>query len=153
MTRNQFTYAGPALAMLLAAGGTALVLAQAPAAPGHHETTGQPAAAQAGAMMADQKAMMARMAAGDQKLTGLIAAMNKATGDAKVAAIAAVVTELAAQRTEMQAQMVRMQGGMMDQMMSHMSTMHGAGGMMNRKAPEPAPAPAEPDHAAHHPDK
>jgi hypothetical protein len=91
------------------------------------------------------------MAADDEKLAQLITTMNAAKGDQKVAAIAAVVNELAAQRTRMQAQMMRMQGGMMDQMMSHMAAMHGPGGMMNKKAPEPAAG--EQDHAAHHPEK
>ena len=93
------------------------------------------------------------MAADDQTLAGLLTTMNAAKGDQKVAAIAAVVNELAAQRTRMQAQMMRMQGGMMDQMMSHMAAMHGPGGMMNKKAPEPAAGVGEQDHAAHHPEK
>ena len=96
--------------------------------------------------------MMKMMAADDQKLAGLLTTMNAAKGDQKVAAIAAVINELAAQRTRMQTQM-RMQAGMMDQMMSHMAAMHGPGGMMNKKAPEPPPGVSEQDHAAHHPEK
>ena len=44
-------------------------------------------------------------------------------------------------------------GIVLDQMMSHMTAMHGPGGMMNKKAPEPAAGVSEPDHAAHHPGK
>ncbi len=77
--------------------------------------------------------------------------MNAATGDRKVDAIAAVVTELAAQRKQMQEQM-RMQSGMMEQMMSRMSAMHGSGGMM-QGTPAPKTDATDPDHAAHHPDK
>ena len=94
--------------------------------------------------------MMSRMAADDQKLTELIAAMNAARGDRKVEAIAAVVTELAAQRRQMQEQM-RRQRGMMEHMMSRMSAMHGTGDMM--KTPPPAADPTTTDHEAHHLEK
>ena len=101
-------------------------------------------------MMADHKAMMARMAAADQKLDELVARMNAAKGEQKVAAIAAAVTELATQRREMDAHMLRMQSGMMERMMSHMSAMHGSGGMMKKTA---EPAVGDTDHSAHHPQK
>jgi len=97
--------------------------------------------------------MMKMMAADDEKLAGLLTTMNAAKGDQKVTAIAAVVNELAAQRTRMRTQMMRMQAGMMDEMMSRMAAMHGPGGMMNKKTPEPAAGASEQDHAAHHPDK
>ena len=133
-----------------------IVVAQTPAADGHHEGAAEPSKPPGCAMMAgqtatDQKAMMAKMAGADLKLDMLVAQMNAAMDDEKVAAIAAVVTELAAQRTHMQEQMMRMQGDMMEQMMSRMSAMHGSGGMM-KKTPE---TPKEPtgDHAAHHPEK
>jgi hypothetical protein len=135
---------------------TTVVLAQTPAAGGHHDGAAEQAAPHAGVGMGtqnmpDQKAMMQRMAAADQKLDQLVAKMNAATGDEKVAAIAAVVTELAAQRRQMRA-MMQMQGGMMEQMMMRMSTMHQSGGMM-KKAPEPASGANDKDHAAHHPEK
>jgi|SoiMethySBSTD1v2_1073268.scaffolds.fasta_scaffold00895_37 hypothetical protein len=151
-----------AAALALAAGSTALH-AQTPAAAGHHETAVEPGGAQSGATMADRhqammagrKEMMARMAAADQKLAELVARMNAATGDEKITAITAVVTELAAQRKQMQQQMMAMQTGMMEQMMAHMSAMHGMGGMM-KKAPEPAPQaddPSQTDHRDHHSEK
>ena len=134
MTRKQFndlrSCMRSGLALVLATGAAAVVLAQAPAAPGHHDAAAEPAKTQASGMMADQKAMMAAMAAADQKLTELVARMNAAKGDDKVTAIAAVVTELVAQHQRMHGQM-RMPGG-----------------MMNKTTP-----PAEPkdDHSAHHP--
>ena len=111
------------------------VVGQTPAADGHHDGAAEPArtpmcAMMAGQNMADQKTMMAKMAAADQKLEQLLAKMNAATADQKVAAIAAVVTELAEQRREMQAQMMRMHAGM---------------------APKPTAAESGGDHAAHHP--
>ena len=119
---------------IIVAGAVTVVLAQAPAGGGHHESPGAPAAGPA-TLAPDQQRMMTMMAADDEKLAGLITAMNAAKGDQKVAAIAAVVNELAAQRTRMQTHM-RMQAGMMDRMMSHMATMHGPDGMMNKKGQE-----------------
>src|SRR5262245_10920078 len=92
---------------------------------------------------AERPQMMQNMAAADQKLSELVATMNAATGDKKVEAIAAVVSELVAQRKQMQEQM-RTQGSMMEQMMSRMSAMHGSGGMM-KGTPEPK---TDADHAA-----
>src|SRR6185369_4406055 len=60
--------------------------------------------------------LMAKLAAMDAKVDGLLATMNAASGDAKVDAIAAVVTELAAQRKELR-----------DMVMQGMQAMHGAG--------------------------
>ena len=140
------------IALVAVAATTAVFLAQAPTVGGHNFSSAAPAGAPA-AIAAERQQMMKMMAVDDQKLAGLLTTMNAAKGDQKVAAIAAVVNELAAQRTRMQAQMMRMQGGMMDQMMSHMAAMHGPGGMMNKKAPEPAPGVSDQDHAAHHPEK
>ena len=161
--RKQFSYAighlGAAVALVMAASSTAIVLAQTPTADEHHQTAAEQGKPAPGAMMADrqgmmgdQKEMMARMAAADKKLAELVARMNSAQGDQKVAAMAAVINELVAQRTQMQ-QMMGMQGGMMDQMMSHMSAMHGSEGMAGKKTPEPAKDAGEADHSAHHPDK
>src|SRR6185295_16130537 len=61
--------------------------------------------------------LMAKLTAMDAKVDGLLAAMNAARGDAKVDAIAAVVTELAAQRKELR-----------DMVMQGMHAMHGPGG-------------------------
>ena len=121
-----------ALAAMVAA--AAVVLAQAPAVVNHHNGVTEAVAGQATPSMIERHQMMQRMSAADQKLSELIAAMNAATGDKKVEAIAAVVTELAAQRRQMQEQM-RMQRDMMEQMMSRMAAMPGNSGMM-KKAPE-----------------
>lgn len=139
-----------ALTAVMAAAATALVLAQAPT-DGHHEGLTEPSAGQAAAPTPQRQQMMQNMMAADQKLAELIARMNAATGDRKVDAIAAVVTELAAQRKQMQEQM-RMQSGMMEQMMSHMSGMQGSGGMM-KNTPPPKTDTTDADHGAHHPEK
>ena len=139
------------VAVAAIAGAATVALAQAPVDGGHHQLPVPPVAS-AGTPVPDRHQMMQTMAADDQKLDGLIVIMNMATGDEKVAAIAAVVNELVAQRTRMQMQM-RMQAGMMDQMMSHMAAMQGPGGMMNKKAPDPTPSVSDQDHAAHHPEK
>jgi oligoribonuclease (3'-5' exoribonuclease) len=47
---------------------------------------------------------------------------------------------------------MRMQSGMMEQMMSHMSEMHGSSGMM-KNTPQPKKDTTDADHAAHHPEK
>ena len=101
------------VALVAAAGATAVVLAQAPAGGQHHDSAAAPTAAQAAPASAEGHQMMKAMAAADQRLTELVTKMNAATGDEKVAAIAAVVTELAAQRTNMQ-QMMRSHDGTMD---------------------------------------
>jgi len=63
-------------------------------------------------MMQQHQQMMAEMKASDQKLDELVRAMNAATGDAKVAAMAQVITELVHQQQVMHGRM----GMMMDQM-------------------------------------
>jgi len=131
------------IALATAVLSTTIVLAQSPPA-------GQNDMAAHKQMMAEQKAAMAKMAAADQKLAELVAGMNAATGNEKVSAMAAVVNELVAQRAQMREQM-RMQGGMMERMMSHMSEVHGMGGMI-KKAPANSEAPQS-DHGAHHPEK
>ena len=140
-----------AVAAVAIAGAATVALAQAPVDGGHHQSPAPPTDRPA-ANAEDRQHIMKMMATDDETLAGLITTMNAAKGDQKVAAIAAVVNELAAQRTWMRTQMMRMQAGM-DQMMSHMATMHGPGGMMNKKAPEPAPGVSDQDHAAHHPEK
>jgi hypothetical protein len=127
MTRSRpdsLTYIRTALVAGLVASSATFALAQSP---------------QAGAPpgMADRTAMMAKMAAGDQKLTELVARMDAATGEEKIAAIAAVVRELTTQHRQMREHGC-MQGGM--------------AGMMPQK-PEPAEKETEADHAAHHPEK
>lgn len=79
------------------------------------------------AMMAEREKMMADMKAADQRLNGLVAKMNTASGMEKMAATATVVTEMVAQRRTMQEGMMKMEQGMMGHMMEHMQA--GAGSM------------------------
>jgi hypothetical protein len=90
------------LALALALGG-AFALATAPAAAGDTPPPPPPADHDAHhQQMAGRHAeLMAKLTAMDAKVDGLLAAMNAASGQAKVDAIAAVVTELAAQRKEL----------------------------------------------------
>jgi uncharacterized protein HemX len=74
-------------------------------------------------MMKLHEQMMAEMKAADAKLEALVNDMNAATGDARVPAMAAVVTELVQQQKAMHGRM----GQMHQQMM-----MGGRGGMMRR---------------------
>ena len=64
-------------------------------------------------MMAQHQQMMAGMRMADQKLDGLVAAMNSARGGDKVDAIAAVINEMVAHQKMMHAGMMSMSGGMM----------------------------------------
>jgi hypothetical protein len=73
-------------------------------------------------MMKHHQQMMAEMKAADAKLGGLVAAMNSASGDAKISALAQVVTELVRQHKTMHEHM-----GMMGQ---HMMMGRGGRGMM-----------------------
>ena len=129
----------PAIALVIAVLSTPAVLAQTPAPAGHKNDLGQSAAAVTrgqGDMgdhkqkMAEQAAMMAKMAAADQKLADLVARMKAAKGEDKITAVAAVLEELVAQRNQM----------------------HQACGMM-KTAPTAATEATEPDHGAHHPGK
>jgi hypothetical protein len=72
------------------------------------------------AMMADHEKMMADVKAADEHLDGLVAKMNDASGQAKVDATAATVTEIVAQRKTMRERMMGMQHEMMTHMMEHM---------------------------------
>lgn len=109
------------IALVIIAGATTAALAQAPAPREHdHGAAAQPAAR--GCVMAtEHKDTMAALAAGDQKLAELMATMNAATGEARVEAIAAVVSELAAQHARMR----QMKDAMMGHMMPHGSAPQG----------------------------
>lgn len=140
MKRTRLSRTAVAIGALIVAAPLSAVIAfaQTPTADGQHDGAAQPVkppmcAMMAGQNAADQKTMMAKMAADDLKLNSLVANMNAATGETKLAAMAAVITELAAQRTRMQEQMMRMQGGTM------------------KKAPEAIPNAAGQDHTVHHP--
>jgi hypothetical protein len=71
------------------------------------------------AMKAQQEKMMAEVQAADQRLDGLVAKLNAASGQAKVDATAAAVTEIVAQRKAMRESMMTMQHGMMGHMADH----------------------------------
>ena len=98
--------------------------AQTPKEPQHAATdTAKPSSGMAAkdrAMMAEREKMMADMKAADQRLDGLVARMNTASGTEKMAATATVVTEMVAQRRAMQDGMMKMEQGMMVHMMEHM---------------------------------
>ena len=69
--------------------------------------------------MADREKMMAEARAADERLEGLVAKMNAASGQAKVDATAAVVAEIVSQRRAMRERMTTMQQRMMSHMMEH----------------------------------
>lgn len=72
------------------------------------------------AMMAEHETMMAAMKAADQRLDGLVATMNAASGMEKMAATASVVSEKVTQDRAMRDAMMKMQQDMMGHMMEHM---------------------------------
>ncbi len=112
-----------ALVIAASASLAAQTTAQPPQAPQTmtHPMTPQPAmAAKCQAMMAEHDKMMAGMKTADQRLDGLVAKMNAASGAEKTTATAVVVTEMVAQRATMRDGMMKMQEGMMTHMMEHM---------------------------------
>lgn len=121
MTRKRLTRMCAAVAVLTVTLSATAALAQAPAA-------GRNDMAVHRQMMTDQKAMMAKMAAADQKLADLVARMNATKGEEQVAAVTAVLNELVAQRKQM----------------------HESCGMMRTPAETKTDA-SEADHAGHHP--
>ena len=98
--------------------------AQTPHEPQHTATAKvKPAtgmAAKCQAMMAEHDKMMSDMKAADQRLDGLVASMNTASGMEKTSATATVVTEMVAQNRAMRDGMMKMQQGAMTHMMEHM---------------------------------
>lgn len=79
-------------------------------------------------MMSMHDSMMAEMKAMDASLDQKIAAMNAAKGEARVNAMAAVITEMAAQRKQQRETMSGMRDQMMTHMSGHMAQSGGAGG-------------------------
>ena len=77
-------------------------------------------AAKCKGMMAQHEKMMAEMKAADQRLDELVAKMNQASGQAKMDATAATVTEIVAQRKTMRDRMMQMHQQMMSHMGEHM---------------------------------
>ena len=97
------------LAVLLVGSVTGLALAQ----EDQEMMDGEKMAEQREAMMAKHQEMMAEMESMDAKLDSLVAAMNAATGDDKVNAMAAVLDELVKQRGAMREKMQQKHMGMM----------------------------------------
>ena len=64
--------------------------------------------------------MMSRMKAADTELEKLVARMNKAEGNEKVDATAAVVNAIVVQRQSLHTQMMQLHEHMMGHMMEHM---------------------------------
>lgn len=104
-------------------------------------------------MMQKHEQMKAGMKAMDDKLAGLAATMNSATGNEKTVAMATVINEMVAQRKKSADMMTGMQSGMMQHMMEHMQMgkqsmmmcpmmqgMHSPKGSANKPA----------DHSKHH---
>ena len=71
-------------------------------------------------MMARHEKMMAEMKEAQARLDQKVSAMNAATGNAKVDAMAAVINELVSQRKQMHSMMPQMPQDMMAHMGSHM---------------------------------
>lgn len=88
----------------------------------HPGATDQAAPAAAGDQQASMMKMMATMHANDQKLDDLAKKMNAAKGNAKVDAIAELLTTLVQDRRTMHESMSNM-----SMMMNMMGTMHGRG--------------------------
>ena len=89
----------------------------------HPQTPAKPSAdmsAHCKAMMAEHEKMMAEMKTTDQRLDDLVGKMNAASGQAKVNAVATVVTEIVAQRKTMRDRMMQMHQRMMSHMGEHM---------------------------------
>ena len=77
----------------------------------HQQTPADPPAdmsAKCKAMMAEHEKMAAEMKSSDQRLDELVARMIQASGQAKVDATAATVTEIVGQRKTMRERMMRM---------------------------------------------
>lgn len=91
--------------------------------PGHQEPAAKSQSemsAKCQEMMAQHDKMMTEMKAADQRLDSLVAKMNAASGQEKIDATAAVVTELVAQRKTMRERMMSRNHHMMGHMAEHM---------------------------------
>ena len=133
MTRFRLFASALATAGLIAVTQPAQAQSAAPAAPGaqqqdqqdhqtHHPAT-EPAPdvnAQESQMKDMQQKMIADMKAMDAKLDAIVTKMNTAKGDAKVDAIAEVLTAMVQQHRTMRDGMMQMQGQMMMQMHGQM---------------------------------
>ena len=75
------------------------------------------------AMMAERQQMHEKMQAMDAKLGDMVDQMQDASGEDKIEALAAVVTELVTQRRQMHEKMWAHHAHMMQHMMTHMQAM------------------------------
>jgi len=98
------------------------VAAQTPSAQGSPKPPREQSPSNMHDMMKMHEQMMAEMKAADTKLDALVREMNAASGEAKVNAVAAIVTEL-----------VRQQRSMHDRMGQMHQQMMGGRGMMMKK--------------------
>jgi len=106
-------------------------------------------------MMAHHQQMREQMAASDAALDQRVAEMKSATGEAKVAATAAVVEELVQQHKAMHGMMMQHQPMMMGKMMEHMGAGDGMTDcpMMQHMKGDDEEQPASGDeHSEHHPE-
>ncbi len=88
-------------------------------------------------MMAMRQSMRAEQVSADAKLNDLVAKMNAASGEKKVDALAAVVSEMVAQRQARHEKMATMQSKMAGAMENcPMMKKHGGGPAKTEKAPE-----------------
>jgi hypothetical protein len=106
-----------------------------------HDHPAAPSPGQAADEPASTPDSMVNLAAMDGQLKALVAEMNQATGEAKITAMAKLLTALVEQRTQMREQMMtRMQGEMQDrgQMMTQMMQMMQQMQKMQKVMPEGA---------------
>lgn len=89
-------------------------------------------------MMMNHENMMQQVQAADARMDKLVGEMNRATGQKKVEAMAAVINELVAQRKQMRSHMM--------QMMPRMHSEH----MMGERRTPPSAADDDSAHAEHH---
>lgn len=113
-----------AAAGLILSGTTSGARAQTTETPmhGQHGQMAGPMMEECKAMMTAHQQMKSEMESAQAKLDALVEEMNAAGGDAKIEAMAKVVTELASQRKSMMSRMMTMQPQMMQHMMGHMRT-------------------------------
>jgi vancomycin resistance protein YoaR len=112
--------------LLVVLGGTMLAIQLVSPAAAQNRQAQPPASSTQSQSMQDMmkmhEQMMAEMSAADAKLDALLKEMNAASGNAKVNAMAAVVTELVRQNRSMHEHMGQM----------HQQMMGGRGMMMNK---------------------
>jgi hypothetical protein len=120
--KNRLIFATATIAVMLVGLVQFDTAGAAPKGPSHPSVQATAPSPGMPGMMKMHEQMLAEMKAADARLDALVKDMNAASGDAKVTAIATVVTELATQQKSIHQHM--------DQM--HQQMMSGRGMMMNR---------------------